>query len=79
MKFLPALDLLQENGKVLGIFQTKNPTNIITWDRQAHMFRAFYTHKPQIISRQQLFADDWDVVLMPPYDGFTKEPDENET
>ena len=74
MKFMQVLDALQSPDKnVLGIFQAKNPSNIITWDRQTHQFRTFYTHKPQIITRAQLFADDWDVVLMPPLDGFTKE------
>ena len=83
MKFMQALDALQGKtpDKVFGIFQTKNPTNVITWDAQSHQFRTFYTHKVLIITRQQLFASDWDVIMIPkmPESDYTQEvEDENE-
>lgn len=79
MKFLQAVDALQsKDRRVLGIFQAKNPSNVIVWDAEQHLFRTFYTHKPQIIAREQLFANDWDIVLYPPYDGFTQTPEEVE-
>lgn len=78
MKFIQALSLLQEKDKyaprVLGMFQAKNPTNIIVWDKQTYQFRTFYTHKVQIITRDQLFSDDWDVVYILEND-FTDDPE----
>ena len=76
MTFLEALDALQGNGsnsanengidgRVIGIYQEKNPTNILIWDRESIQFRTFYTHKPQVISSAQLFAKDWEIIIQP--------------
>jgi len=71
MKFLEALDIVQENAltvsvnpKVVGMFRTKNPveSNLIWWDRETQQFRTVHTNKPTIISRGMLFADDWGVA-----------------
>jgi len=81
MKFIPALDMLQaKKPKVLGIFQARNPTNVLIWNSKLHQFRTFYTNKPQVISRSMLFADDWDVILIPetPNHEFTQEVEEND-
>ena len=86
MNFMDALNALQNKSepdpnnpakdRVMGIYQEKNPTNVITWDGQKHQFITFYTHKPQVISRSQLFAKDWEIIIQPalPEKEFTQCP-----
>jgi len=66
MKFLQALDIIQESPDAIGMFQAKHPTEIIHWDKKTHRFLSFYTNKALTITKQQLFAADWDVAFQVP-------------
>ena len=56
MKFLEALDHLQD-GNVLWMYRESKPNTCIKWSKSK--FMDFYTNKEIKISKQDLFADDW--------------------
>lgn len=58
MKFMEALDKLQDKN-CIGIFRDSEPNRIVTWHKTN--FKHFYTNEILLISKQELFAADWEL------------------